>query len=285
MQEVSKRESFFRRKRVIFLFIVVISVIAELIYSNSHIDVEYITVSESSIPEGFDGCIIVQISDYHNNSEASTIKLIDKINEQNPDYIFLTGDICDGIRTNIPRVEEFLTQVSEIAPCYMVWGNHDMGIEKDNLEIMRKCAIENNIRLLENNYEYIERDNDRILITGTVNYLYNDKVEKMMKNYPDYDGFSIWLHHYPEDFSSIAEVSDTDLIFAGHAHGGLIRLPFTDGLYAPGQSFFPEYTSGLYEEYDTRMIVSRGVGNSGYTLRMFNPFHLVVCTLEKDNNS
>ena len=49
-----------------------------------------------------------------------------------------------------------------------------------------------------------------------------------------------------------------------------------------GQGFLPEYTSGLYEYNGTSMIVSRGLGNSASTLRLFDPFHLVVCTLEKE---
>ena len=70
-----------------------------------------------------------------------------------------------------------------------------------------------------------------------------------------------------------------DLIFTGHAHGGLFRFPFVKGLYAPGQGFFPEYTSGKYELDGSEMIVSRGVGNSGYTRRFGDNFHLISVTL------
>lgn len=277
MQEVSKRENFFRRKRVLFLFIVVIAVISELIYSNSHIDIEHITISDSSIPDGFDGCVIVQVSDYHNIGGNTSKRLIEEISAQNPDYIFITGDVCDGIRTDIQKVNEFFEQASQIAPCYLVWGNHDMGVDAEIRSSMYQYAKENDITVLQNQYKFLKRNGDKILLTGTINYINNDKVKKMLGDYPEYDGFSIWLHHYPEDFQLITSaVPDTDLIFSGHAHGGLIN-----GLYAPGQGFFPEYTSGLYEKYNSKMIVSRGVGNSGYTLRMFDPFHLVVCTLEK----
>ena len=101
---------------------------------------------------------------------------------------------------------------------------------------------------------------------------------------------TIWLHHFPEDFEKIADGTksagyQTDLMFSGHAHGGLIGLPFTGGLFAPGQGFFPEYTSGIYTYNGSSMIVSRGLGNSSVTLRLFDPFHLVVCELERKNDS
>lgn len=74
-----------------------------------------------------------------------------------------------------------------------------------------------------------------------------------------------------------------DIDFTGHAHGGLIRLPLVNGLYAPGQGLFPKYTDGTYNVNDTTLVVSRGVGNSGWTQRFSDPFELVLFTLE--NNS
>ena len=72
-----------------------------------------------------------------------------------------------------------------------------------------------------------------------------------------------------------------DIDFTGHAHGGLIRLPLVNGLYAPGQGLFPKYTDGTYSVNDTTLVVSRGVGNSGWTQRFSDPFELVLFTIEK----
>ena len=72
-----------------------------------------------------------------------------------------------------------------------------------------------------------------------------------------------------------------DLVLSGHAHGGQIRLPFTDGLFAPNQGLFPKYTSGKFKKYNTDMIVSRGLGNSLFPFRIFNRPELIVTTLNK----
>jgi predicted MPP superfamily phosphohydrolase len=80
---------------------------------------------------------------------------------------------------------------------------------------------------------------------------------------------NILLSHRPEFFGLYAG-SGMDLVFSGHAHGGQIRLPFVGGLIAPGQGFFPKYTSDAYKQDGATMAVSRGLGNSIAPVRVFN---------------
>lgn len=274
------------RLRKVFLIsfiIVILLCVIETIRSNTYIDVENITFRNSDIPDSFDGVKIVQISDYHNQGEHYADRLIKKISEQKPDYIFITGDIIDSSRTNIDKADYLFKGISEIAPCYMVWGNHEPRITDEKIASLIKSIEDNGIDILENEFEYITRGNDKIMLTGMNGAMY----KAVTDIYPDEDVFSIWLHHFPEDIKVITDISScshvkADLIFSGHAHGGLIRFPFKNGLYAPGQGMLPEYTSGEYEYNGTHMIVSRGLGNSGYSLRFMDPFHLVVCTLENE---
>ena len=73
--------------------------------------------------------------------------------------------------------------------------------------------------------------------------------------------FDVLLSHRPEFLTEYAD-EQLDLVLSGHAHGGQVRLPFIGGLVAPNQGVFPTYTAGLYEEQNTSMVVSRGLGNS-----------------------
>jgi predicted MPP superfamily phosphohydrolase len=71
-------------------------------------------------------------------------------------------------------------------------------------------------------------------------------------------------------------------VLTGHIHGGQIIIPGKGGLISPDVEFFPEYYDGLYElggECNTRMIVSRGIGNSVLPLRINNYPELVVVTV------
>ena len=84
----------------------------------------------------------------------------------------------------------------------------------------------------------------------------------------------------------LAEIFETycdigfDLVLSGHAHGGQIRLPIIGGILAPNQGFFPKYDDGLVQQDGTVLIISRGLGNSSFPLRVNNPPELVVVTLE-----
>ena len=115
------------------------------------------------------------------------------------------------------------------------------------------------------------------------NYLFGD-VEGVAKQAisdlkDESDGYTILLTHRPELFDNYVD-SGVDLVFSGHAHGGQFRLPFVGGLVAPNQGFFPQYDAGQFDEENTTMIVSRGVGNSIIPIRFNNRPEIVVAQLK-----
>ena len=92
------------------------------------------------------------------------------------------------------------------------------------------------------------------------------------------DGFSVLLAHRNNRFPEYASCG-FDLVLSGHGHGGIIRLPFTDGLIGTEQNWFPTYTNGLYSLGNSQLVVSRGLGNVGNSFRLFNRPHIPVIVL------
>ena len=70
----------------------------------------------------------------------------------------------------------------------------------------------------------------------------------------------------------------SDLVLSGHAHGGIVRLPFTDGVFSHN-GLFPTHTAGLYEENNSLLFVTRGLGSSAPACRLFNRPEVAVLTL------
>ena len=93
------------------------------------------------------------------------------------------------------------------------------------------------------------------------------------KNY-----LNILLAHHPEQLGVYSKYN-FDLVFSGHAHGGQGRF-FGVGLIAPDQGLFPKYTSGIYEENGTKLVVSRGIGNSIAPVRVFDRPHLIYTIIK-----
>ena len=272
---------------LITLGIIIVLCIIELVRSNSFIEVECFEYKNENIPGSFDGVKIVSVTDYHNHGGSYEDRLIEKIKEQDPDYIFLVGDIIDSRFTKLDVQKSFLEKCADIAPCYLCYGNHELRLDKSKLDEYNKNAENAGVTILDNELIPLTRGDDTLFLAGTTSaggaVDISDRAEAVQKSAP-----LLWLHHYPENFEDLSNDAEnmgfpSALFFSGHAHGGLIRIPFTRiGAVAPGQGILPEYTGGEYYCKESEMLLSRGCGNSGMTLRFFDPFEIVVCTLKSD---
>ena len=93
--------------------------------------------------------------------------------------------------------------------------------------------------------------------------------------------FTVLLAHRNDRFDQYA-AAGYDFVMSGHAHGGIVRLPFAGGLMGTNREWFPERTSGLYTVGDSTLFVSRGLGNNTVPFqgfRIFNRPELAVITL------
>lgn len=274
------------RRRMLRVFGVILILIAALIawaaIDSRNIDVTRFTVSGA--PEAFSGFKIAQISDLH-NAEFGTDnqKLIDILKSEAPDAIVITGDLIDARRTNTEIAESFARRCMEIADCYYVPGNHEARLG-DTYDAFESALIADGVNVLRNGSVRIRKEMDAIHIIGVDDPAFA-KASDAITNLDaalealSSDDFTILLAHRPELIDEYSKWG-IDLVLSGHAHGGQIRLPGIGGLYAPGQGFFPRYTSGNYTVGDTEMIVSRGIGNSAFPLRVNDRPEVVIVTLK-----
>ena len=93
--------------------------------------------------------------------------------------------------------------------------------------------------------------------------------------------YSVLLSHRPE-LVDIYRGSGFDLVVSGHAHGGQVRIPgLVNGLFAPCQGWFPQYTGGAYALGSTTLVVSRGLCRNELP-RVFNRPELVIVILSPE---
>ena len=278
-----------KKKNAIILVAVSIAFVAIVIWiawGNSALMVNEIKITNDKIPQSFEGFRIAQVSDLHNAELGKdNNKLIEKLNECEPDIIVLTGDLIDSNHTNLEVALSFARKAVKIAPCYFVTGNHEAwvgsqyeelktSLENAGVTVLQDEAIELNygdecIQLIGlNDPDFSERDS----------FLSESILETKLSEINISNGFTILLSHRPEYFN-VYQNKNIDLVLSGHAHGGQFRLPFLGGVIAPNQGFFPKYDAGIYTENGTTMIVSRGIGNSIIPVRINNRPEIVIIEL------
>lgn len=206
---------------------------------------------------------IVHLSDLHGKSFGKgNRRLIKKVKELSPDIICFTGDIIHNYSgRNKSTALSAVSALAEVAPVLYVSGNHEMRNKgyADFRESLKKAGA----TILDNAVTVYFGVNF-VGLNGACNK--NDTIFKIT---PQGDN-KILLAHMPHHFPRYASAG-YPLVLCGHAHGGQWRLPFTNiGIYAPGQGLFPRYVGGEYTLGGSTMILSRGLGNSKFPIRLFN---------------
>lgn len=278
-----------RRRGRGLLFLLALAVLAGLYvhWGNTALQTAFFSPFFQDLPRGFDGCRFVVLGDLHSTSFGEQNEtLLEAVRAQEPEYIFLVGDLLDAFR-DIPEgyAEETAAGLTAIAPTYYVTGNHEWAI--GDVPELKKALEAQGVTVLSNQFVELERNGSRILLAGIddPNGYADQKspealAEEVRAAHVYEDPFWILLAHrnnyFPEQYSLLG----ADLVISGHGHGGVIRLPFTDGLVSTDRTFFPSYTAGLYMENDSMLFVTRGLGNSGPTFRLFNRPEVAVVTLQ-----
>lgn len=249
--------------------------------SREDLEISRYEVNSKKLPESFDGFKIVQLSDLHGAEFGEDgIGLVEKVKELEPDIIALTGDFVTD-EGDLAAVKKLAGRLTELCPVYFVSGNHEFG---SGLAVKVRNILEcAGVKYLSNEYLTISRGEDEILLGGVEDPLaYADMLspdelaQKMNDAAPD--AFKILLGHRNYWMTEYPELP-VDLIFCGHAHGGLIRIPGVGGLIGTDRRLFPDFDAGEYNNGRYTLIVSRGLGNSVPIPRVFNRPEIVCVEL------
>lgn len=240
------------------------------------------TIAVPSAPDGFAGYRIAVISDLHGKEFGEdNQRLIDYVRDLEPDLIAVTGDLIHD-PAQMTMVKSVAKGLASIAPSYYVTGNHEWAakVVPQLEELLEECGI----HVLSNEYVMLTEGGDQIALVGAEDSNgYADQItvgelaDQVRREQGDV--YTILLSHRNNHYEQYQEAR-VDLTLSGHAHGGLIRLPGTDGLIGPKRELWPQYTAGLYDLSYGQMVVSRGLGNQFPCFRLFNRPDVPLVVLE-----
>lgn len=229
---------------------------------------------------------IVHVADLHKRTFGKgNIRLIQSISKENPDVIFISGDIISRTFTDFSVTEELLSGLVKIAPVFMVFGNHESNLPPEFSTKFLAAVEKSGAVMLRNEARIVEIKGRKLNICGLElepsvykkNGSYRDldtlelsEINEKLGKKPEME--TILLAHNPL-FAEVYAQWGAEYAVCGHVHGGAARIPLTRiGLLSPERKFFPRYTCGVYTLGITKILVSSGLGK----LRLFNPPEIVV---------
>lgn len=279
---------------VIQAIILVLLLIAAFLYiENNYIDV---TKYKLRSPDVESRIRIAHLSDLHSKPFW---EVIDKLKQQRPDIICITGDYINDHCKNKDKMFAFGKALLDIAPVYYITGNHERRL--DHFEELMDELDELGFVVLRNQAAIEEINGSKVYLLGLDEnqgnfddykarkegrFEYED-MSPYLEKFESLDGFKILLSHYPENFEAIPEHNYSqyyfDLQLSGHAHGGQFNLPFFGPVFSPGQGIRPKYAKGSFGSYPM-LIVSRGLANAEFPFRLFNHPEIVIITVTREIN-
>jgi len=227
------------------------------------------------LPAGWSGLKVLHLTDVHAgffaSNERSLSKAVNWAKPLEPDLVLLTGDVLgDPNRAGVCL--ELLAQLEPRLGKYAVTGNHEHGISKSPFARLQRTAElwkSAGVTLLSDSCVQLpEREGGRVVLCGA-DYitggfgLSGDEQRRLHTG-----DFPILLIHEPPEADS-ALAGSFPLAFAGHTHGGQIRV-MRRGNLVPFDDQGETYLSGVHPWGDGLLVVSRGIGTS------FVPFRLLT---------
>lgn len=248
-------------------------------------------IKSDKIPEEFNKFKIVHLSDFHSyDFGKDNIKIIEKINNEHPDIIVITGDMVNKYDKNFERFLNLAQALSKRYQIFYIVGNHELGLRKEDLNFIIKKLSVFGIKIINDEKISITRNNGCINIYGLNVPLSFYKIRNKSSDIEEIVNavlnkcsekeYNILLAHNPLYFQTYSKYN-VNLTLSGHVHGGMIRLPFIGGLLSPERKLFPKYSSGIYEVNNKKLVVSRGLGHSKPGIRLFDMPEILSITLLK----
>ena len=278
---------------IVIVLLLLLVVLLRIYIDNEIPKVSNVEIKSPKLPEVFDGYKIVQLSDLHSKSFGNNNEmLIDMIDKESPNIIVMTGDMVTANEKDFTVFYSLVKELTKKYRVYYVYGNHEGELSLKLKSVITAFLKENGVIVLDNDYISIEKNNEKINLYGlcytqkyysykggkkhiiTENYIKN-KLGTIDKN-----KYNILLTHNPLFFDAYSGYG-FDLTLSGHVHGGLIRLPFIGGILSPERKFFPQYSAGVYEKGNSKLVVSRGLSRGTKGFRFFNRPDVVSITLKK----
>lgn len=247
--------------------------------SVERINIDYGTLSSEKISSDLNDVSIAFFSDIHYGTfmnEERLTSMIEKINNTHPDILVFVGDIFDHPEKTMPSEDDIqlittlMTSLDAPLGKFAVLGEQDLAND-DIKAVVQNMLYQSNFEILNNSSVRLRnKTNASISLIG---------VDSLINGTPDFtsaysnvnaEEFNILVTHCPDIVSSAElPLSSTDVVLAGHSHGGQVYFPLLGPIFSIEGA--KTYNHGSYTINNTKLIVTNGIGTTNMDMRLFAP--------------
>jgi uncharacterized protein len=197
-------------------------------------------------------------------------RIVATILKEEPDAIFIAGDLYDGTAIDARRAAEPLNELVAPHGVYFVAGNHEQfGDDSKYLQAISAAGV----RVLSN--EKVEVDGLQIIGVPYRNATQEGRFASVLRGiHLDRHRASILLTHAP-DHPEIAEAAGVSLQLSGHTHLGQF-VPWS----WMARRIYRQFAYGLSRIGKMQVFTSSGVGTWGPPLRLGSNPEIVMLEFE-----
>jgi predicted MPP superfamily phosphohydrolase len=231
------------------------------------------TVKLANLPEAWRGRKAALISDLHLGHVRNggfLRRMVAKILREEPDAVFIAGDLYDGTAIDAASAAEPLNRLTAPQGVYFIAGNHEQF--GDDGKYLRAVAAAG-VRVLDN--EKVDVEGLQIIGVPYRNATRKGHLESVLQRLGlDRDRASILLVHAP-DYPEVAEAAGVSLQLSGHTHLGQF-IPWS--WFA--RRMYRQFVYGLSRIGKMQVFTSSGAGTWGPPLRLGSNPEIVMLQFE-----
>jgi hypothetical protein len=225
---------------------------------------------------------LLHLSDLHvERLTRREAKLLDLIEQAQPDLIVFTGDFLNLSYVDDPtaraEVRQVLAQLRAPYGVFATLGSPPVDPRHETPSLLDGFAI----RLLRDEVAVINLPDGRKLsligLDCEHDLISDESALRQLLAVTPADSARVLLYHSPE-LMPVARSLPLDLYLCGHTHGGQIRLPGYGAILTSSVTG-KRYEAGRYDEQGTILYVSRGIGLEGLSaprMRLLCPPEIVL---------
>jgi predicted MPP superfamily phosphohydrolase len=243
------------------------------VFNASWTRITRITVRLGNLPDAWRGRTAALISDLHLGhvrNGSFLRRMVAKILEEEPDAIFIAGDLYDGTAIDAKRAAAPLSKLTAPHGVYFVAGNHEQfGDDSKYLRAVEAAGV----RVLSN--EKVEADGLQIIGVPYRHATQDGHLALVLKGIGlDRERASILLTHAP-DHPEVAEAAGVSLQLSGHTHVGQF-IPWS----WMARRIYRQFVYGLSRIGKMQVFTSSGAGTWGPPLRLGSNPEIVMLQFE-----